>query len=67
MTEAADGSSALHFLEKGSFDLIILDVNLPDGDGLTLCPKLKALQDAPDAFGSSWAAEATQREHITII
>ena len=34
VTEAADGSSALHFLEKGSFDLIILDIMMPKLDGL---------------------------------
>ena len=43
-------STALEKVRKESFDLIILDVNLPDGDGLTLCPKLKVLQDAPVIF-----------------
>ena len=42
VTEAADGSSALHFLENGSFDLIILDIMMPKLDGLAV---LSALRD----------------------
>lgn len=33
-----------------SFNLIILDVNLPDGDGFELCKKIKAVQDTPVVF-----------------
>jgi DNA-binding response OmpR family regulator len=34
-------NSALSKLEKGSFDLIILDVDLPDGDGIEFCGNLQ--------------------------
>lgn len=32
---------ALSATERGSFQLAILDVNLPDGSGFALCPRLK--------------------------
>ncbi len=33
---------ARKLLEEGSFDLVILDVNLPDGSGFHLCKEIKA-------------------------
>ena len=47
VTEAADGSSALHFLEKGSFDLIILDIMMPGMDGLEMCRKIRETSKVP--------------------
>ncbi|HEY8270528.1 MAG TPA: response regulator transcription factor [Pseudobdellovibrionaceae bacterium] len=35
--------SAIEHIEKENWDLIILDRDLPDGDGLSLCLKLKSL------------------------
>lgn len=38
---ALDAKSALQFLkERDNIDLILLDINLPDIDGLTLCQKI---------------------------
>jgi len=34
--EAADGETCIEILKKESFDLITLDMNLPDTDGITL-------------------------------
>lgn len=34
-------SEALRFCEKQDYDLIILDVNLPDGDGFEFCREIK--------------------------
>lgn len=34
---------ARHFLEGEHFDLVILDVNLPDGNGFDLCREIKAI------------------------
>ena len=47
VTEAADGSSALHFLEKGSFDLIILDIMMPGMDGITAMTRLRQSHNLP--------------------
>jgi len=42
VTEAADAASALAALRRSPFDLVILDIMLPDGDGYTLCRRLRA-------------------------
>jgi DNA-binding response OmpR family regulator len=39
---AEDGDSALAFATSEPYDLVILDVMLPDIDGFTLCRKLRA-------------------------
>src|SRR4051794_6583704 len=38
----ASGRDALSTARNGSFDLIVLDVNLPDVDGFDICRKLRA-------------------------
>jgi two-component system invasion response regulator UvrY len=35
-TEAKNGQTCIELLKKGNFDLVILDMNLPDTDGITL-------------------------------
>jgi len=36
------GESGLHYAESFDYDLLLLDLNLPDLDGITICKKLKA-------------------------
>lgn len=43
-------ATALEKIQTESFDLIILDVNLPDGNGFELCKKIKLNQDVPVVF-----------------
>jgi len=42
---APDGISGLALAEKGGFDLVILDIMLPDMSGFKLCQKLRARGD----------------------
>lgn len=44
---AADGKAMLRLLEQGRTDLIVLDLNLPGDDGLTLCRNLRAHSSTP--------------------
>ena len=39
---ANNGSDALHYVEKHSIDLILLDIMMPDIDGYEVCQRLKA-------------------------
>ena len=39
--EAGDGKEALDKIEHGAYDLILLDVNLPDGNGFDFCREAK--------------------------
>lgn len=55
---AHDATTALKKIQNESFDLIILDVNLPDGDGFELCKKIKAMQDTPVVFLTARDLEA---------
>jgi two-component system OmpR family response regulator len=43
--KAGDGRDALKLFEEGSFDLVILDLMLPDLDGLDICRRLRARPD----------------------
>ncbi|CAA9559030.1 MAG: hypothetical protein AVDCRST_MAG87-1426 [uncultured Thermomicrobiales bacterium] len=42
VTASASGREALGVARNGTFDLLLLDVNLPDIDGFTICRKLRA-------------------------
>lgn len=47
---AKDGKSALEYAEKYAFDLILLDLFLPDIDGMYLLEKIKALQSLSEVI-----------------
>ena len=42
VTQAADGAEALEICRQCGFDLVILDVNLPDGNGFDICRECKS-------------------------
>ncbi|MEN8260025.1 MAG: EAL domain-containing protein [Pseudomonadota bacterium] len=41
--EACDGEEALELFEKSSFDLVLLDLEMPKVDGFTACSRLREL------------------------
>ena len=41
--EAADGEAALAEVERHFFDVIVLDVALPDMDGYSICRRIRAM------------------------
>ena len=44
---AEDGKTALEFLRSKDFDLVILDIMLPDVDGFTVCRELRKSKQTP--------------------
>lgn len=50
VTEAGDGAEGLAKARSGRFDLIVLDIGLPEMDGLALCRALRASHDTPVLF-----------------
>lgn len=47
VSTAADGREALAKVEEGAFDLIVLDVMLPEVDGLTVCREVRKKHKTP--------------------
>jgi len=56
---AADASSAIRFVTVNSYDLVCLDLNLPDGDGLDVCRQVVA--------GSTQGADPTATPKIIML
>jgi two-component system, OmpR family, response regulator len=53
VSEAADGAAALASFEREPADLVILDVLMPEFDGLEVCRRLRASGPVPIVFLSS--------------
>ena len=50
VAEAGDGAEGLAKAKRGKADLIVLDIGLPEIDGLELCRTLRAEHDTPILF-----------------
>lgn len=50
---AADGTAALHQFHQQKPDLIVLDINMPEMNGLDVCRELRKTSDVPVLFLSS--------------
>lgn len=59
---AATAAQAREAAEAGEFDLILLDVGLPDGNGLDLLPGFKALSSSPEVVIITGAGDARGAE-----
>ncbi len=56
--EARDGRACMLRLQENDIDLIVLDIMLPDADGLALCRQIKARYDIPILFLSALGENA---------
>ena len=48
--EAADGAAALELSKDGEFDAVLLDIMMPELDGLSVCRALRRTKDVPIIF-----------------
>lgn len=55
-------TEALERIENGEYDLVLMDVSLPDGNGFVLCSALKRIKDTPVIF-----LTASGDEHSTLM
>ena len=60
-------AEALELAKKVKFDLFILDVRLPDGNGIDLCQKVNQLQPGkPVVYYSAYASDTEQERALAI-
>ena len=50
VTQASTQAEAFSILNEERFDLALVDVSLPDGNGFTVCTEIKETQDIPVIF-----------------
>lgn len=59
VTHAPTQQEAFSMLEKQKFDLGLVDISLPDGNGFTVCTEIKAIQNIPVIFLTASGDEAS--------
>ena len=59
VTHAPTRSTALAALAGNKFDLALVDISLPDGNGFTVCTQIKETQDVPVIFLTASGDEAS--------
>lgn len=57
VTTAENAEQAFEMLGEKSFDLILLDINLPDSTGFEICRKLRSVSNVPVIFASARTSE----------
>lgn len=50
VVSAQNAAEAIERVKSNKFDLVVLDINLPDRNGFDLCKKIKLVQDIPVIF-----------------
>ena len=53
MVCAYDGQEACDVFDKEAFDLVLLDLNLPEESGFDICTKIRAESEVPVIFVTS--------------
>lgn len=59
VTHAPTRSEAIAELARNKFDLALIDISLPDGNGFTVCTEIKETQDVPVIFLTASGDEAS--------
>lgn len=59
VTHAPTRRDALAALDTGQFDLALVDISLPDGNGFAVCTEIKAARDIPVIFLTASGDEAS--------
>ncbi|MFD3157963.1 response regulator transcription factor [Haloimpatiens sp. FM7330] len=59
VTHAPTRSDALAALGGNKFDLALIDISLPDGNGFTVCTEIKEVQDIPVIFLTAYDDEGS--------
>lgn len=59
VTHSPTRSEALDTLAMNKFDLALIDISLPDGNGFTVCTKIKETQDIPVIFLTAYGDETS--------
>lgn len=59
VTHASTQGEALAKLNAGRFDLALIDISLPDGNGFSVCTEIKQLQNIPVIFLTASGDEAS--------
>ena len=57
VTTAENAEQAFEMLSEKSFDLILLDINLPDSTGFEICRELRSVSNVPVIFASARTSE----------
>ncbi len=47
---AAEGARGIEMLKNSAFDIVILDINLPDFDGFQVLQQVRTFSDVPTIF-----------------
>ena len=55
ISRAEDGERALRLASSAAFDAIVLDVDMPDMDGVAVCSRLREVSAVPIIFLSAYA------------
>jgi DNA-binding response OmpR family regulator len=64
---AGSSGEALTLVREVNFDLFILDVRLPDGNGVDLCREIRELQpNIPVLYYSAYASDEEQKAALSV-